>query len=151
MPAIIGDTITITHLTCRIGVAHFVAHQFNSRQLTCCNSIGYIKWNIKDGAGWEVRCLCEASSSLKTPAIPPFYKIISDNQSTKLVYNLVYSRGSSFKRQLSPTLRLERPPSDHGPGVTEGVSWSDLDLTKGGGAAGRRGLRLRGPVYLIGW
>ena len=32
-----------------------------------------------------------------------------------------------------------------------GVSQSDLDLIRGGGAAGRRGLRLRGPVYLIGW
>ena len=37
------------------------------------------------------------------------------------------------------------------PGVTEGVSESDLDLIRGGGAAGRRGLRLREPVYLIGW
>jgi len=31
------------------------------------------------------------------------------------------------------------------------VSGSDLDLTKGGGAAGRRGLRLGSAVYLIGW
>ena len=36
-------------------------------------------------------------------------------------------------------------------GVTEDVSPSDLDLIRGGGAAGQRGLRLRGPVYLIGW
>ena len=51
------------------------------------------------GAGWEVRCLTKASSSLKTPAIPPFYKIITDNQSTKLVYNLVYrkDRGSRLE------------------------------------------------------
>ena len=34
-------------------------------------------------------------------------------------------------------------------GVTGAVSISDLDLIRGG--AGRRGLRLRGPVYLIGW
>ena len=49
----------------------------------------------------EVRCLTKASSSLKTPAIPPFYKIITDNQSTKLVYNLVYRKfqGSRFKRR----------------------------------------------------
>ena len=32
-----------------------------------------------------------------------------------------------------------------------GVSESGLDLIIGGGVAGRRGLRLRGPVYLIGW
>ena len=37
------------------------------------------------------------------------------------------------------------------PGVTEGVSGSGLDLTKGGGGAGRRGLRLGPAVYLIGW
>ena len=30
-------------------------------------------------------------------------------------------------------------------GVTVVVSLSDFDLVKGGGAAGRRGLRLRGP------
>ena len=30
---------------------------------------------------------------IKNPAIPPFYKIITDNQSTKLVYNLVYRKG----------------------------------------------------------
>ena len=66
-----------------------------------CNSIGYIKLNTEDGAGWEVRCLTKASSSLKTPAIPPFYKIITDNQSTKLVYNLVYrkDRGSRLERR----------------------------------------------------
>ena len=36
-------------------------------------------------------------------------------------------------------------------GVTGAVSLSALDLIEGGGAAGCRGLRLRGPVYLIGW
>ena len=42
---------------------------------------------------------------------------------------------------------------DRGPrtGVTEGVSKSDLDLVIGGGAAGRRALRLGSAVYLIGW
>ena len=35
--------------------------------------------------------------------------------------------------------------------VTVDVSESDLDLIRGGGAAGRRSLRLGGPVYLIGW
>ena len=42
---------------------------------------------------------------------------------------------------------------DRGPrtGVTGAVSLSGLDFIEGGGAAGRRGLRLRGPVYLIGW
>ena len=41
---------------------------------------------------------------------------------------------------------------DRGPrtGVTEGVSKSDLDLVIGGGAAGRRALRLGSAVYLIG-
>ena len=68
-----------------------------------------------DGAGWEVRCLAKASSSLKIPASPPFYKIIADNQGTKLVYNLVYSRTR----------------------VTGAVSKSDLDVIKGGEAAGR--------------
>jgi len=62
-----------------------------------CNSIGYIKLNTEDGAGWEVRCLTKASSSLKTPAIPPFCKIITDNQSTKPVYRK--ERGSSFKHR----------------------------------------------------
>ena len=32
-----------------------------------------------------------------------------------------------------------------------GVSQSDLDLIRGGGAAGQRGLRLGSGVYLIGW
>ena len=43
--------------------------------------------------------------------------------------------------------------TDRGPqaGVTEGVSKSDLDLVIGGGAAGRRGMRLGSTVYLIGW
>ena len=43
--------------------------------------------------------------------------------------------------------------TDRGPqaGVTEGVSKSDLDLVKGVGAAGRRGMRLGSKVYLIGW
>ena len=36
-------------------------------------------------------------------------------------------------------------------GVTVDVSQSDLDLVRGGGAAGRRGLRLGSVVYLIGW
>ena len=36
-------------------------------------------------------------------------------------------------------------------GVTVGVSKSDFDLIRGGGAAGRRGLRLGPAVYLIGW
>ena len=51
--------------------------------------------------GGGVRCPSQASSSLKTPAIPPFYKIITDNQSTKLVYNLVYRKfqGSSIERR----------------------------------------------------
>ena len=42
--------------------------------------------------------------------------------------------------------------TDRGPqaGVTEGVSKSDLDLVIGGGAAGRRGMRLGSTVYLIG-
>ena len=81
----------------------FVAHQSNRRQLTCCNSIGYIKWNTEDGAGWEVRCLVKASSSLKIPAIQPFYRIITDDQSTKLVYNLVYrkDRLTRFKYPIS--------------------------------------------------
>lgn len=35
--------------------------------------------------------------------------------------------------------------------VTAGVSQSDLDLVKGGGAAGRRGLCFGSAVYLIGW
>jgi hypothetical protein len=35
--------------------------------------------------------------------------------------------------------------------VTVDVSQSDLDLVRGGGAAGRRGLRLGSVVYLIGW
>ena len=35
--------------------------------------------------------------------------------------------------------------------VTEGVCLSDLGLVRGGGAAGRRGLRLGSVVYLIGW
>jgi hypothetical protein len=35
--------------------------------------------------------------------------------------------------------------------VTVAVSLSALDFVEGGGAAGRRGLRLKGPVYLIGW
>ena len=35
--------------------------------------------------------------------------------------------------------------------VTEGVSTSGLDLVRGGGAAGRRGLCLGSAVYLIGW
>ena len=37
---------------------------------------------------------------LKTSAIPPFYKIITDNQSTKLVYR--NDRGSKFKRRGLP-------------------------------------------------
>ena len=80
-------------------------------------------------SGDEVRCLTKASSSLKTPSIHSFYKIISDNQSTKLVYNLVYSsskvRGSSA-------------------GVTGAVSASDLKFVLGVGADTRgRLLRLR--------
>jgi hypothetical protein len=45
------------------------------------------------------------------------------------------------------------PPSSHGPrtGVNGAVYLSDLDLIEGGGAAGRRGLRLGSTVYLIGW
>ena len=35
--------------------------------------------------------------------------------------------------------------------VTVDVSQSDLDLARGGGAAGRRGLSLGSVVYLIGW
>ena len=63
--------------------------------------------------------------------------------------SLANSRGSSFTSQLSPTSRLEPPPSVLERGVTEDVSESDLDLTKGGGAAGRRGLRLR--AGLLDW
>ena len=53
------------------------------------------QWRTRE----EVRCLTKASSSQKTPANLPFYNIISDNQSTKLVYNLVYrkDRVSRFK------------------------------------------------------
>ena len=42
---------------------------------------------------------------------------------------------------------------DRGPrtGVTGAVSLSDLEFIEGGGAAGRRGLRLGSAVYLIGW
>ena len=47
-------------------------------------------WRTRD----EVRCLYKASSSLKTPTIPSFYMIITHNQSTKLVFNLVYRKGS---------------------------------------------------------
>jgi len=36
-------------------------------------------------------------------------------------------------------------------GVTGAVSPSDLEFVEGGGAAGRRGLRLGSAVYLIGW
>jgi len=45
--------------------------------------------------------IAKASSSLKTPTIPSFYKIITDNQSTNLVYNLVYrkDRGSRLERR----------------------------------------------------
>ena len=48
--------------------------------------------------GW---CLEEERSSIKTPAIPSFYMIITDNQSTKLVYNLVYrkDRGPRLERR----------------------------------------------------
>ena len=35
--------------------------------------------------------------------------------------------------------------------VTDCVSLSGLDFIERGEAAGRRDLRLRGPVYLIGW
>ena len=35
--------------------------------------------------------------------------------------------------------------------VTEAVPTSGLDLVRGGGAAGYRGLCLGGPVNLIGW
>ena len=35
--------------------------------------------------------------------------------------------------------------------VTEASFLSALDFVEGGGAAGRRSLRLGGPVYLIGW
>jgi hypothetical protein len=35
--------------------------------------------------------------------------------------------------------------------VTEASFLPALDFVEGGGAAGRRGLRLKGPVYLIGW
>ena len=60
-------------------------------------------------------------------------------------------RGPSFEAQ-GPSFTDHRPAvTDHGPrtGVTEGVSKSDLDLVIGGGAAGRRGLRLGSAVYLI--
>ena len=46
-----------------------------------------------------VRSLLKARPSLKTPAIPPVYKIISADQSTKLVYNLVYSPRSEHYAQ----------------------------------------------------
>ena len=60
-------------------------------------------------------------------------------------------RGPSFEGQ-GPRLTDHGPAAtDHGPGVTEDVSQSDLDLIRGGGAAGRRGLRLGPAVYLIGW
>ena len=63
------------------------------------------KWCARE----EVRCLLEARPSLKTPAIPPVYKITSANQSTKLVYNLVYSPWSKH-----PAPRT---------GVTDAVCW----------------------------
>jgi len=44
---------------------------------------------------------------------------------------------------------IDPSPSALEPGVTGDVSESDLDLTKGGGAAGRRGLRLR--AGLLDW
>ena len=65
----------------------------------------------------QVRCLSQASSSLKTPAIQPFYRIISGHPSTKLVYNLVYSQGPRT-------------------GVTVGGSLSASDLFLGDGAQG---------------
>ena len=62
-------------------------------------------------------------------------------------------RGPSFEAQ-GPSFTDHGPAAtDRGPrtGVTLGISKSDLDLIRGGGAAGRRGLRPRLPVYLIGW
>ena len=65
------------------------------------------------------------SSSLKTPAIPIFYKIIADNQGTKLVYNLVYSRT----------------------GVTETISYFRMTLLRG---VGRRAqAEVRGSRTLV--
>ena len=87
------------------------------------------------GAGWEVRCLAKASSSLKTPAIPLFYKIITDNQSTKLVYNLVYRKG---KVRVSSAR------------VTGAVCQSDLDIGQGVGADNGARLLRAGP-WLWDW
>ena len=62
-------------------------------------------------------------------------------------------RGPRSKRR-HPSIKVPGPRSlgrETLTGVTVDVSESGLDLIIGGGAAGRRGLRLRGPVYLIGW
>jgi len=40
----------------------------------------------------RVQCVCWAISSLKTRAIPPFYKIIANIKTTELVYELVSTR-----------------------------------------------------------
>jgi len=87
------------------------------------------KWRTRD----EVRCLTKASSSLKTPAIPPFYKIITDNQSTKLVYSSSKVRGSSPKH-ICPRTSAAGSIAGGGLGVTGAVSLSDLDISYGVGA-----------------
>ena len=89
-------------------------------------------WRTRD----EVRCLYKASSSLKNPAIPPFYKIITDNQSTKLVYNLVYRKGRGSRSEF-PAPGLLEPfltqiwMSVRGWGWILGVGFCALDLGSG--------------------
>ena len=84
---------------------HPCRQSFSSSSLNIRNpatwTVNLEPWNWENGAGWEVWCLPKASSSLKTRAVPSFYKTITDNQSAKLVYNLTYSkdRGSSFERR----------------------------------------------------
>jgi len=60
----------------------------------------------------------KARPSLKTPAIPPVYKILSADQGTKLVYNLVYSPRSEH-----PAPRT---------GVTDAVGWPRPPLDRRG-------------------
>ena len=73
--------------------------------------------------GGGVRCLSQASPSLKTSAIPLFCKIVAKIKSTKLVHNLVYIRT----------------------GVTGTISYFRMTSSMGGDAGHARQSVDRGP------